>query len=193
MKFFFDGSFPKRLCLAIRILEQGDPGVEIVFKHDKFAPNVADVAWIGSLAGEGGWVVITMDPEILRKPHERAAWDEAGLTGFFLDGTWGNLRIDETAWRFLRWWPLIKGNSRSDAARVDLCCSKSAWSETRSDRNSSKPLEVRMDRCKRVMLRIITPGVVLLIAVLASALADETPKRGGILTYMIPADAPPSF
>ena len=23
--------------------------------------------------------------------------------------------------------------------------------------------------------------------------ADETPKRGGILTYMIPADAPPSF
>jgi peptide/nickel transport system substrate-binding protein len=25
------------------------------------------------------------------------------------------------------------------------------------------------------------------------AVADETPKRGGILTYMIPADAPPSF
>jgi peptide/nickel transport system substrate-binding protein len=26
-----------------------------------------------------------------------------------------------------------------------------------------------------------------------AALADETPKRGGTLTYMIPADAPPSF
>jgi peptide/nickel transport system substrate-binding protein len=25
------------------------------------------------------------------------------------------------------------------------------------------------------------------------ALADDAPKRGGILTYMIPADAPPSF
>ena len=25
------------------------------------------------------------------------------------------------------------------------------------------------------------------------AVADETPKRGGTLTYMIPADAPPSF
>ena len=25
------------------------------------------------------------------------------------------------------------------------------------------------------------------------ASADETPKHGGILTYMIPADAPPSF
>src|SRR5271168_638807 len=31
-------------------------------------------------------------------------------------------------------------------------------------------------------------------AVLAfPALADETPKRGGTLTYLIPADAPPSF
>jgi peptide/nickel transport system substrate-binding protein len=25
------------------------------------------------------------------------------------------------------------------------------------------------------------------------AMAAETPKRGGILTFMIPADAPPSF
>src|SRR5579863_7415453 len=28
---------------------------------------------------------------------------------------------------------------------------------------------------------------------IGAATADETPKRGGILTYMIPADAPPSF
>src|SRR5580698_9852532 len=27
----------------------------------------------------------------------------------------------------------------------------------------------------------------------APAAADETPKRGGTLVYMIPADAPPSF
>jgi len=30
-------------------------------------------------------------------------------------------------------------------------------------------------------------------AMAASAAAGETPKRGGILTFMIPADAPPSF
>ena len=35
--------------------------------------------------------------------------------------------------------------------------------------------------------------VTLLILVALPALADETPKRGGTLTYMIPADAPPSF
>ena len=31
------------------------------------------------------------------------------------------------------------------------------------------------------------------VAATAPAIADETPKRGGTLTYMIPADAPPSF
>src|SRR5258707_13408446 len=30
-------------------------------------------------------------------------------------------------------------------------------------------------------------------AIAAPAAADEEPKRGGTLTYMIPADAPPSF
>jgi len=41
------------------------------------------------------------------------------------------------------------------------------------------------------MLRI---GVtVLLLALALPAAAEETPKRGGTLTYMIPADAPPSF
>jgi len=36
-------------------------------------------------------------------------------------------------------------------------------------------------------------AVVLAAAVAAPAIADETPKRGGTLTYMIAADAPPSF
>jgi len=31
------------------------------------------------------------------------------------------------------------------------------------------------------------------LALLSPAMAEETPKRGGTLTYMIPADAPPSF
>ena len=32
-----------------------------------------------------------------------------------------------------------------------------------------------------------------LLALTLPAIAAETPKRGGILTFMIPADAPPSF
>src|SRR4029077_17667808 len=43
--------------------------------------------------------------------------------------------------------------------------------------------------------RVRTAAVAMVGAVALSGLAaaDEEPKRGGILTYMIPADAPPSF
>src|SRR5579862_8458262 len=39
---------------------------------------------------------------------------------------------------------------------------------------------------------LIAAGVGLALVV-PPALADDTPKHGGTLTYMIPADAPPSF
>jgi peptide/nickel transport system substrate-binding protein len=42
-------------------------------------------------------------------------------------------------------------------------------------------------------LRAVLLGAVLLAGAGSPGSADETPKHGGILTYMIPADAPPSF
>src|SRR5579884_2082403 len=39
---------------------------------------------------------------------------------------------------------------------------------------------------------LFAAGCAAALATLPAA-ADETPKRGGTLTYMIPADAPPSF
>ena len=41
-------------------------------------------------------------------------------------------------------------------------------------------------RCRRFF-------AVLCVAAMAAPAAGETPKRGGVLTFMIPADAPPSF
>ena len=43
------------------------------------------------------------------------------------------------------------------------------------------------------MHRSLAAGVVILLAIAVPAAAAETPKRGGTLSYMIPADAPPSF
>src|SRR5256885_13517749 len=42
-------------------------------------------------------------------------------------------------------------------------------------------------------LRVWAAAVSVLLAVSVPALGTEMPKRGGTLTYMIPADAPPSF
>ena len=43
------------------------------------------------------------------------------------------------------------------------------------------------------MRRTFAAGAVILMLLNFSALAEDAPTRGGILTYMIPADAPPSF
>src|SRR5277367_5947763 len=43
------------------------------------------------------------------------------------------------------------------------------------------------------MHRWFTAGLALLLSLAAPAFADEIPKHGGILTFMIPADSPPSF
>src|ERR1700736_2984109 len=42
-------------------------------------------------------------------------------------------------------------------------------------------------------LKVAAVATILGAAAIAAAAADEEPKRGGTLTYMIPADAPPSF
>ena len=43
------------------------------------------------------------------------------------------------------------------------------------------------------MHRLLASGLAILLSIGLPAVAAEIPKRGGTLTYMIPADAPPSF
>jgi peptide/nickel transport system substrate-binding protein len=43
------------------------------------------------------------------------------------------------------------------------------------------------------MHRTLAVGAAILAALTSPGIADDTPKRGGTLIYMIPADAPPSF
>ena len=43
------------------------------------------------------------------------------------------------------------------------------------------------------MHRSFAAGLAILLSLGLPAAAAETPKRGGTLTFMIPADAPPSF
>ena len=43
------------------------------------------------------------------------------------------------------------------------------------------------------MVRSFVACLAMLLAVALPASAEDTPKHGGILTFMIPADSPPSF
>src|SRR5579864_7518196 len=51
----------------------------------------------------------------------------------------------------------------------------------------------RRSRAEAAMYRSFTTGAAILMLLGYPALAEDTPKRGGTLTYMIPADSPPSF
>jgi PIN like domain len=63
--YFFDNTFPPQLAKIVAIL-----GVDAVHLHDEFPPNTLDVTWIPEI-GRRGWVVITADRGISKKPAER--------------------------------------------------------------------------------------------------------------------------
>src|SRR5215510_5726966 len=70
---------------------------------------------------------------------------------------------------------------RCDAGRICACAMQRPFAL--QDRK-----EDAMKSHRRRFLAVLCAA-----AMAASAAAGETPKRGGILTFMIPADAPPSF
>lgn len=57
----------KRLC---------DGGMPCEPHRDHFAPDARDEAWIPSIASRG-WVIVTRDFAIKRRPNEREAWSSA--------------------------------------------------------------------------------------------------------------------
>lgn len=53
--------------------------------RDHFAPDAADAAWIPAISSRG-WVIVTRDFAIQRRPTERAAWTAANATVVMLRG-----------------------------------------------------------------------------------------------------------
>src|SRR5438128_1543570 len=53
--------------------------------RDHFAPDAADETWMPVVASKG-WVIVTRDFAIKRKPTERAAWTAANATIIMLRG-----------------------------------------------------------------------------------------------------------
>ena len=87
MKFFIDNCLPPRVARSLHGFVQ-DQGHLVVHLRDRFPPDTPDEDWIAALAQEGEWVVITADQNINKKPVQRMAWQDSGLTGFFLKKGW---------------------------------------------------------------------------------------------------------
>ena len=77
--------------------------------------------------------------------------------------------------------------------RVHTMRSPSSTQLCRLGHSSPGRRERVLSAAKRVRMRLISAGLASVFAAAIPAIAAETPKSGGTLTYMIPADAPPSF
>ena len=106
MRFFFDNNIAPVIARSLHELSKDD-GHRVVHLREKFAVDTPDIIWIGSLATEKWWTVVSGDIQMSRKKHEAKAWQDSGLTVFFLAKGWNNLKFWDKAWRIVRWWPSI--------------------------------------------------------------------------------------
>lgn len=80
-------------------------GIAFERHRDHFAGDTEDVEWIAEI-GRRGWVAVTRDQRIRRRPNELAAVRAASIHLFAL--TSGNLSALQTAEVIQRAWPAIQ-------------------------------------------------------------------------------------
>jgi hypothetical protein len=76
--------------------------IGFVAHHQRFTPAAPDTEWL-AVAGAEGWLVLTRDQNIRRRPNELAAVKAAGVCMFVLGQ--GNLSAAETARIVVGAWP----------------------------------------------------------------------------------------
>lgn len=105
MKYFFDNNLSPHLAKAVFALSKPS-GHHVIHKKEKFPHNTKDIVWIGALAKEENWVVISHD-HFAKGSLEKEALRESGLITFVLKSGWSNLKGWDKAWKLIRWWPRI--------------------------------------------------------------------------------------
>lgn len=111
MKFFVDVCISHKLVNALMIISEGCD-YEIEHHSLRFRGDIRDEEWIGILATEGGWIIISGDPRISRGKAERKAWQESGLTAFFFSDGWSSKNVWKQAEDLFYWWPKIVQQAR---------------------------------------------------------------------------------
>lgn len=105
MNFFFDNCINPKLARALHALVE--PEHQVTALRDRFDASVSDTEWISTLSSEGGWIIISGDQRIRRRPQERDIWRAAKLTTFFMADGYTKLE----RWEQIRWmidkWPTI--------------------------------------------------------------------------------------
>jgi len=112
LKFFIDANIAPHLARGLAALSKPQ-SIEVVHLHDKFPASTKDEVWLKELGKEKSWTIVSGDYRIATNPVVREAWKEAGLTTFFLQKGWTNIKFWEQSWKLVRWWPTIIDTART--------------------------------------------------------------------------------
>jgi hypothetical protein len=76
--YFFDNNISFKLVNILKALD-----VDAIHLTNRFPPDTPDVGWLPE-AGKAGWIVVTADSAIRRRPAELLALKQSGVTALFL-------------------------------------------------------------------------------------------------------------
>lgn len=105
--FFLDENMPRRLADALR--EQLGENATHLYHH--FGRTGVLDPEVLRFVGEQGWVLVTHDRKIMRRPHERRVIEEMGIGAFFLKDTLDDLCSITRA--VMHNWPEMKRHART--------------------------------------------------------------------------------
>ena len=117
MKFFFDNNLAAKIAKGLNGFVS--PDHQVVHLKDQFAANTDDSVWMGELARQQHWIIVTADMRIGKNPHEIEAWKQAGHTIFFLKPGWLKMNFWDQAQKFVKCFPEIM--RRAEQAKQGSC------------------------------------------------------------------------
>jgi hypothetical protein len=109
-KFFFDRCISEKIVEALKCLDVSAIHHSEVFDHD-----AKDVDWIPEV-GANGWILVTCDDRIRKRPAERRALADADIVSVFI---WREFprkgRWEQALWMVKYWQAIAKKAGRADA------------------------------------------------------------------------------
>lgn len=103
MRFLLDNNLSPHLARALDRLSE-PRGVRVYAIVDRFDASAEDAEWIGELAADGDWAIVSQD-RFAKGSLEKEALRSSGLVVFILARGWSKLRYWDKAAAIVRWWP----------------------------------------------------------------------------------------
>ena len=117
-RFFFDRCCPVKLAAVIQAFED-DHIIRYYSEDTRFQEDTDDTVWLKALGEDNlGWVVVSMDARILKRPHEKQALLQAELPYFLLGSAWMQMPMHDKCWKLLKVWPEIVRTAKETRHRI---------------------------------------------------------------------------